>query len=74
MVTLPTYNILLLGPSQAGKSTFLEYVKQYANPSYTIDDKRIGNGNVSHTQDPHVEVVTTDLPIYTLYEKSGGEL
>ncbi|KAK3820262.1 MAG: hypothetical protein J3Q66DRAFT_168723 [Benniella sp.] len=73
MVTLPIYNILLLGPSQAGKSTFLEYVKQYAKPSYTIDNKRIGSGNVSETQEPHVDVVTTDLPIYKLFVKGGDE-
>ncbi|KAI8349798.1 hypothetical protein B0O80DRAFT_459351 [Mortierella sp. GBAus27b] len=68
MDALPVYNILLLGPTQSGKSTFLENVKQYANPSYIINTSRIGNGNESCTQVSHVEVVTTNLPNYQLFE------
>jgi len=67
MYTVPTYNILLLGPVQTGKSAFLECCKQYADPSYAIE-KSIGHGNQSHTKDVHVEVITTSLPIHKLYD------
>ncbi|KAK3820270.1 MAG: hypothetical protein J3Q66DRAFT_439288 [Benniella sp.] len=71
--TLPVYNILLLGPSQSGKSSFLEHVKQYADPSYAINMTNIGSGNLSHTEVVHCEVVTTTLPIYKLFEDDGFE-
>ncbi|KAF9996476.1 hypothetical protein BGZ65_007935, partial [Modicella reniformis] len=74
--TPPVYNVLLLGPTQAGKSTFLESVKQYADSSYDINIKRIGNGNMSHTQDVIEDEVMTSLPIYKLYDMNddGREL
>ncbi|KAF9944650.1 hypothetical protein BGZ65_011763, partial [Modicella reniformis] len=52
----------------AGKSTFIESAKLYADPSYVVNDDRIGIGNESHTQGVHVEEVTTSLPIYRLYD------
>ncbi|KAG0240871.1 hypothetical protein BGX31_001580, partial [Mortierella sp. GBA43] len=61
-------NILLLGPTQSGKSTFLEHVRQYANPSHKIDETYIGYGNKSHTKEPRVEIIETTLPEYKLYE------
>ncbi|KAI8349802.1 hypothetical protein B0O80DRAFT_141090 [Mortierella sp. GBAus27b] len=64
----PVYNILLLGPTQAGKSTFIEGAKQYADPSYVIDKHRIGNGNESCTAKVHVDEITTRFPIYKLYD------
>jgi len=70
---LPVYNVLLLGPTQSGKSTFLENVKQYANPCYNINTTRIGKGNVSHTQTSFVEDVVTALPIYKVYGENGVE-
>ncbi|KAI8349804.1 hypothetical protein B0O80DRAFT_459359 [Mortierella sp. GBAus27b] len=65
---LPVFNILLLGPTQSGKSTFIETVKQYADPSYSPNNARIGTGNESHTQEVHVEIITTNLPAYRLYD------
>jgi len=70
---LPIYNILLLGPTQSGKSTFLENVKQYANPEYTINTTRIGTGNESHTQTSCVEDIITTLPIFKVYDEKGVE-
>ncbi|KAG0205924.1 hypothetical protein BGX31_002866, partial [Mortierella sp. GBA43] len=61
-------NILLLGPTQSGKSTFLEYVRQYADPSHKIDETYIGYGNNSHTTEPRVGIIETTLPEYKLYE------
>ncbi|KAF9957278.1 hypothetical protein BGZ65_002152 [Modicella reniformis] len=66
--TLPVYNVLLLGPAQAGKSTFLESVKLYADPTHVVETTRIGNGNKTCTQDVRCEMVTTNLPIYRLYD------
>ncbi|KAK3820268.1 MAG: hypothetical protein J3Q66DRAFT_168740 [Benniella sp.] len=70
----PVYNILLLGPPQSGKSTFLENAKQYANPEYAINTRRIGTGNESHTQTSCVEDIVTSLPIYKVYDEYGDEL
>ncbi|KAG0004039.1 hypothetical protein BGZ65_001006 [Modicella reniformis] len=71
----PVYNILLLGPSQSGKSSLLEAMKQYADPSYIISFDRIGNNAVSLTSKVCDVVVTTSLPEYKLYDlKDNGEL
>ncbi|KAK3820267.1 MAG: hypothetical protein J3Q66DRAFT_336699 [Benniella sp.] len=70
-MTIPTYNILLLGPTQSGKSTFLESVKLYANPNYKVNTTRIGTGNQSCTQDVYDEVVSTNLPIYRLLDQDN---
>ncbi|KAF9349913.1 hypothetical protein BGX34_001501 [Mortierella sp. NVP85] len=68
----PVYNILLLGATQSGKSTLLEFIKQYADPSYVANRSRIGYGNESHTRDVHVEVVPTTLPVYKLFDLNDG--
>ncbi|CAO3570342.1 unnamed protein product [Mortierella alpina] len=44
-----TYNILLLGPTQSGKSTLLEGIRRYVDPEYSIDEGAIGNGHGPHT-------------------------
>ncbi|KAG0004038.1 hypothetical protein BGZ65_001005, partial [Modicella reniformis] len=64
----PVYNILLLGPSQSGKSSLLEAMQQYADPSYIIKRDRIGNSAVSLTTKVLDVVVTTSLPEYKLYD------
>ncbi|KAG0229032.1 hypothetical protein B0O80DRAFT_428831 [Mortierella sp. GBAus27b] len=69
---IPTYNILFLGPTQSGKSTFIEFVKQYVDPEYVPNDERIGYGNESHTQNVNMEAVTTTLPIYRLFDTVEG--
>ncbi|KAK3834986.1 MAG: hypothetical protein J3R72DRAFT_494394 [Linnemannia gamsii] len=65
---MPIYNVLLIGQSQSGKSTFLEAIKQYANTNYKADLSRIGTGNVSFTNEPRIEEIVTCLPIYRIYE------
>ncbi|KAG9062151.1 hypothetical protein KI688_006483 [Linnemannia hyalina] len=65
-------NILLIGETQAGKSTFVEAVRQYTNPSYTIDKTKIGTGTVSFTKEVARTRVYTDLPSYNVIEKSKG--
>jgi len=69
---VPMYNILLLGATQSGKSTLLEFIKKYADPSYDIDRSHIGYGNESHTKGVRVEVVSTTLPVYKLYDRKDG--
>ncbi|KAI8349810.1 hypothetical protein B0O80DRAFT_141141 [Mortierella sp. GBAus27b] len=71
--TLPIYNILLLGPTQSGKSTFIEFAKKYADPSYTINTRLTGAGNWSWTQEVRSEVVVTNLPIYKLYDRDESD-
>ncbi|KAG0223135.1 hypothetical protein B0O80DRAFT_141169 [Mortierella sp. GBAus27b] len=66
------YNILLLGPTQSGKSSFLESVKKYADPTYQVDDSLIGHGVSSCTQDVREDVVTTTLPDCKLYNKDNN--
>ncbi|KAF9936268.1 hypothetical protein BGZ67_002490 [Mortierella alpina] len=49
-----TYNILLLGPTQSGKSTLLEGIRRYVDPNYSIDEQAIGNGHRPHTSEIRV--------------------
>ncbi|KAF9939667.1 hypothetical protein BGZ65_009860, partial [Modicella reniformis] len=67
------FNILILGPTQSGKSTFIESTKLYADPLYKINDDRLGNGNESCTSNVHEETVTTCLPIYKLYDLDNDQ-
>ncbi|KAG0229029.1 hypothetical protein BGX31_006343 [Mortierella sp. GBA43] len=71
--TLPIYNVLVLGPSQSGKSTFIEFVKKYADSSYTINENVRGIGNWTCTQDVRSEVVVTNLPIYKLFDLDDSD-
>ncbi|KAF9940987.1 hypothetical protein BGZ67_006225 [Mortierella alpina] len=70
---VPVYNILLLGQTQSGKSTFLEYIKQYADPSYKVQHNRIGDGLESHTQEVLSEEIVTNLPQYVVYDKRAKQ-
>ncbi|KAI7831667.1 hypothetical protein BC939DRAFT_435949 [Gamsiella multidivaricata] len=66
-----TYNILLLGQTQAGKSTFLQAVRRYANPNCEVDFGSIGSGNSSHTTDVRTATVETNFPEYRLFDTSA---
>ncbi|KAG0056534.1 hypothetical protein BGZ83_004557 [Gryganskiella cystojenkinii] len=65
---MPIYNVLLLGQAQSGKSTLLEAIKQYGNPSHVPDLGRIGLGNKAHTEEPYIEEIVTCLPSYRVFE------
>ncbi|KAG9062152.1 hypothetical protein KI688_006484 [Linnemannia hyalina] len=56
------FNVLLLGETQAGKSTFVQAVKQYANPKHVIEKDTIGSGNTSKTKNVHQYCVNTQYP------------
>ncbi|KAI8349807.1 hypothetical protein B0O80DRAFT_141124 [Mortierella sp. GBAus27b] len=72
-VDTPIYNILLLGPTQSGKSTFFEFVRKYADPLYTINEECTGTGNWTCTQDVRSEEVVTNLPIYKLFDLDNSD-
>ncbi|CAO3570339.1 unnamed protein product [Mortierella alpina] len=65
---LRTYNILLLGQTQSGKTTFLEGIRRYVDPLCVIDTKAIGNGHSSTTQGVYSKTVETDLAEYRLLD------
>ncbi|KAF9961509.1 hypothetical protein BGZ72_003347 [Mortierella alpina] len=65
---LRTFNILLLGQTQSGKTTFLEGIRKYVDPLCEIDTTAIGNGHSSKTQDVYSKTVETDLAEYRLLD------
>lgn len=67
---IPLYNILVIGPSQSGKSTFIEFVKRYADPKYNFNSGLTGTGNRSSTKEARMEVIASQLPIYKLYDNN----
>ncbi|KAG0372052.1 hypothetical protein BGX24_000807 [Mortierella sp. AD032] len=62
------FNVLLLGETQAGKSTFVQAVKQYANPNHAIEKDTIGSGNTSKTKNVHRYCVKTRYPEHEVLE------
>ncbi|KAF9961508.1 hypothetical protein BGZ72_003346 [Mortierella alpina] len=72
--SIPTYNVLLLGQTQSGKSSFLEAIRKYADPGHAIEEGLIGDGNQSHTRDVCTKVVETTFPKYQLYDSKGQEV
>ncbi|KAF9947188.1 hypothetical protein BGZ70_002831, partial [Mortierella alpina] len=72
--SIPTYNILLLGQTQSGKSSFLEAIRKYVDPEHEIDEELIGDGSKSHTKDVCAKVVETAFPKYQLHTSNGQEV
>ncbi|KAF9092336.1 hypothetical protein BGX27_001856 [Mortierella sp. AM989] len=62
--TTTAYNVLLLGETQSGKSTFVEAVRKYADQDIEVNESAIGSGYGSHTTTVNITPVTTDLPDY----------
>ncbi|KAF9901860.1 hypothetical protein EC991_005594, partial [Linnemannia zychae] len=65
---ITTCNVLVLGGTQSGKSTLLEALKRYADPTYKINSAMIGSGNVSLTTQVRQEAINTQLPEYSVYK------
>ncbi|KAF9325900.1 hypothetical protein BG006_010634, partial [Podila minutissima] len=63
-----TGSVLMFGKTQAGKSSFIEFVKSYADPEYKIDNSRIGTGFRSKTEMPIEFVVKSNLPVYEVFD------
>ncbi|KAF9276642.1 hypothetical protein BGZ74_003570, partial [Mortierella antarctica] len=66
------YSVLVLGRTQAGKSTLIEHIKTYVDPSYSIDWSLIGNDIASKTETTLPFIVETDLPAYEVCHKDSG--
>ncbi|KAF9200093.1 hypothetical protein BGZ49_009705 [Haplosporangium sp. Z 27] len=66
----PTYNILVIGQSQSGKSTLTEAIRRYANPNCTINRSRIGEGLFACTKEVITESVYTRLAEYNVVNKN----
>ncbi|KAF9369157.1 hypothetical protein CPB97_003852, partial [Podila verticillata] len=71
---LDEYNILVLGETQSGKSTIIQYARRYADPSVVIDASALGTGFLSHTVEVNTTSITTDLPEYNVVDKNGTSI
>ncbi|KAF9330204.1 hypothetical protein BG006_006822 [Podila minutissima] len=67
------YSILVFGRTQAGKSTFIEFVRNYANPDHAIDKNLIGSSNFSKTETSKEFIVTSDLPSHEVCHEDSHE-
>lgn len=63
--------VLMFGKTQAGKSTFIECVKNYSSQRYDIDESLLGDGFMSKTREPVQFVVTSNLPAYEVLDSNG---
>ncbi|KAF9319195.1 hypothetical protein BG003_009653 [Podila horticola] len=68
--TQKTFNVLVLGETQSGKSTLIEYIRRYADPKFVLNAAAIGTGFLSHTLTVKTETVTTNLPEYYVVDKT----
>ncbi|KAG0030394.1 hypothetical protein BGZ81_002732 [Podila clonocystis] len=71
---LEEYNVLVLGETQSGKSTLIQYMRKYADPNVEINTKALGTGFLSHTQEVITTTITTDLPEYHVEGKDVGKV
>ncbi|KAF9584498.1 hypothetical protein BGW38_006234 [Lunasporangiospora selenospora] len=71
-MTVDKYNILLLGQTQSGKSTLIQFFKQYAKPSHVIEKEYIGKNVKSHTDKCLVHEIETNLPLYGVFRASDN--
>ncbi|KAF9965210.1 hypothetical protein BGZ70_005229 [Mortierella alpina] len=67
----PTYNIVLLGPTQSGKSTFVQSIRKYVDPTCSVD-----RTNIDCTSTPRIRVqqVQTDFPEYCLFTQPSKQV
>ncbi|KAG0339541.1 hypothetical protein BG004_006772 [Podila humilis] len=68
------YSVLIMGKTQAGKSTLVQHIKHYADPTYEIDASLLGNGNFSKTDITRPFLVRSNLPSYEAFIKETGEI
>ncbi|KAG0012331.1 hypothetical protein BGZ81_001649 [Podila clonocystis] len=65
----PKFSVLIMGKTQSGKSTLVQFVKNYVDRQYPINTELIGKGNVALTTEPKRFFVTSNLPEYEVVEK-----
>ncbi|KAF9307757.1 hypothetical protein BG003_000231, partial [Podila horticola] len=68
----PKYSVLILGSTQAGKSTLIEHIRSYTDPGYAIDESLLGDGFTSKTDITTPFLVESNLPTYEAYRKDTG--
>ncbi|KAF9367555.1 hypothetical protein CPB97_005584 [Podila verticillata] len=68
---LDQYNVLVLGKTQSGKSTLIQYMQKYANPNVKINTEALGTGFLSHTVEIDTTTITTNLPEYEVIDKKA---
>ncbi|KAF9375852.1 hypothetical protein BGX21_003678, partial [Mortierella sp. AD011] len=66
------FNVLLLGETQSGKSSFIESVKKYSDPDYIIDFSNIGSSVSSCTENVILSTTYTNLPIVQVVKRAPG--
>ncbi|KAF9901863.1 hypothetical protein EC991_005597 [Linnemannia zychae] len=64
------FNVLLLGETQAGKSTFVQAIKRYANPNHSIEKDTIGSGNTSKTKTVRRHCIDTKYPVHKVHQET----
>ncbi|KAF9371685.1 hypothetical protein CPB97_001780 [Podila verticillata] len=67
-------SVVILGSTQAGKSTLIEHIRSYADPDYAIDESLLGTGIVSKTDNPTLILLNSSLPAYEVFRKDTGEI
>ncbi|KAF9325723.1 hypothetical protein BG006_010810 [Podila minutissima] len=70
----PKYSVLVLGQTQSGKSTLVQHIKKYANPSHEIDQSFLGNGNVSKTLSTTHFSIDSNLPAYEVQRNNDRSI
>lgn len=63
----------MFGKTQAGKTTFIEFVKKYVDLKYEIKWELIGNGAMSKTGEPAQCLVESDLPKHEVFHNDNIE-
>ena len=68
------YNVLVIGETQSGKSTLIQYMRKYANPYQKIDTSAIGTGYLSHSTKVANVSITTNLPEYYISDTKDPKI
>ncbi|KAF9371898.1 hypothetical protein CPC16_002777, partial [Podila verticillata] len=69
----PKYSVLILGDTQAGKSTLIEHIRNYASLTYAVDQPLHRIGNLSKTESSQPLYFESNLPAYEVYQRDTGE-
>ncbi|KAF9008536.1 hypothetical protein BGZ52_008017, partial [Haplosporangium bisporale] len=67
------YSVLVLGKTQSGKSSLVQHIKRYADPTYLIDQSLLGDGYTSMTRSAVQIFMHSDLPAYEVINRATSE-
>lgn len=65
-------SVLVLGRTQSGKSSLTQHMMQYADPTCSIDQSVLGDGNTSKTESIKRICISSNLPAYEIVDKATG--